>query len=280
MLESLLALPLGAAAEVGLFVLLYLMTPLNARQAGALTFLALLAVLLVYSLLQWPGADVLALYVAVLAVTAYLLAMIGNMRAARLARGHSGGRWFHWAPAVIVMFFVALFALDAVLVVISKQGLPAPVASVLMPATAQREQVRSVFPGTVANDFQKKESLYNEYLQQVQAQQLRGWQVRKGWLQPPLAGQPAEFQVQVSEADGAPVQYAEVSGQFQRPSDSRLDQDFVMQAVQPGLYRVEISLPEPGIWVLVLKVRRGEQLHEVHASTSIGAARSAAPGTQ
>jgi hypothetical protein len=44
-----------------------------------------------------------------------------------------------------------------------------------------------------------------------------------------------------------------------------------MREIEPGLYRVVLSLPEPGMWYLVLKVKRGEQLHELHASTSVAA---------
>jgi len=269
MLQSLLALPLSATAAVLLFALLYVLSPMNGKQAAVVVALISLACLLIYSLIDWPGGDVLAMYVAVLMVTAYVLGIISH---AREARGSGAkGRWFHWAPAIIVIFFAMLFALDGVLVVVSKQGLPESIARLILPEPAQKKPVRSVFPGTVANDFQKKEGLYNEYLQQVERQQQRGWQINKGWLQAPVAGRSAAFQVQVLESDGAAVEYAEISGQFQRPSDSRRDTAFAMREVEPGLYRVVLTLPEPGVWALVLKIRRGQQLHEVHATTSVKA---------
>ena len=168
-----------------------------------------------------------------------------------------------------MIFFVILFALDGVLVVISQQGLPAPIAEWLLPKPSQQQTVRSVFPGTVANDFQKKESLYNEYLEQVKQQEQRGWQINKGWLMAPVVGKPVPFQIRVAESDGAPVRFAEVSGSFQRPSDSRQDQAFEMGEVEPGLYRVVLALPEPGQWDLVLTITRGEQVHELRASTSV-----------
>ncbi|MFC1771998.1 FixH family protein [Pseudomonadota bacterium] len=267
MLESMLALPLSAAAAVLLFALLYGLSPMNGRQVAVVVALVSLAMLLMYSLVDWPGGDVLAMYVAVLMVTAYLLGIVSHARETRGAGAR--GRWFHWAPAVIVIFFALLFALDGVLVVVSKQGLPDSIANLILPEPARQNRVRSVFPGTVANDFQKKEGLYNEYLQQVERQQQRGWQVNKGWLQAPVADRPAAFQVQVLEPDGAAVQYAEISGQFQRPSDSKQDTAFDMREVEPGVYRVVLTLPEPGVWALVLKIRRGQQLHEVHASTSV-----------
>ena len=269
MLESMLALPLGSAAAVIVFLLLYRVTPLNGKQTALVVALLALSVLLVYSLIDWPGADVLAMYVAVLAVTAYVLGIVSHAREQRRKDTGTAQRWFHWGPALIVIFFIVLFALDGVLVVISREGLPEPVADWLLPRHGEQDNVRSVFPGVVARDYQEKEGLYNQYLEQVERQQQRGWQVNKGWLEQPEAGRSSVFQVRVSERDGAPVEYAQVSGVFQRPSDSRLDQAFAMQEIEPGLYRAAIGLPRPGLWTLVLQVRRGEQLHELHASTSV-----------
>ncbi len=276
MLESLLALPLGAGAEVLLFLVLYRLTPMSGKQTAVVV--AMLAVTAVFldSLVDWPGADVLSMYVAVLLVAGYLLGIISSAYEQRQQEGAQGRRWFHWGPAVIVIFFVTLFALDGVFVVIAKQGLPRHIADWLLPKQDQKEEVNSVFPGVVARDFQKKEALYNAYLEQVKRQRARGWQVSKGWLDDtPRAGRPETFQVRVKDRNGVPVASASVSGTFQRPSDSRRDQPFVLKEVEPGLYRGQLILPEPGMWHLVLQIRRGKQLHEVHADTSVKVAEPA-----
>lgn len=272
MLQSLLALPLGALVEVVLFLLLYRLSPLSGKQTAVLVALAVITAVVVYSLINWPGADVLAMYIAVLAVTAYLLGIVSSSYEQRRAAGTGKRRWFHWGPAVIIMFFIALFALDGVLVTVSRQGLPPTVAEALLPKSYDNEHVKSVFPGTIARDYQKKEALYNEYLAQVKRQNERGWKVDKGWLQQPVAGASAAFQVRVLQADDAPVSSAQVTGVFLRPSDSRKDMPFDMQEVEPGLYRVVLTLAEPGVWDLLLTVKRGEQLHELRATTSVSAA--------
>lgn len=272
MLQSLLALPLGAAAEVLVFLLLYRLAPLNGKQVAVLVALASVTVLVLYSLVNWPGADVLAMYIAVLGVTAYLLGIVSSSYERRRPDGTGRQRWFHWGPAAIIIFFLALFALDGVLVTVSQKGLPPDVAEALLPKTYTNEHVQSVFPGTIARDYQKKEELYNAYLEQVKRQTERGWKVDKGWLKKPVEGESAVFQVRVQEADDAPVQFAQVSGVFLRPSDSRKDTAFEMKEVEPGLYRVVLSLPEPGMWDLLLNIKRGEQLHELRASTSVAGA--------
>jgi hypothetical protein len=199
MLKSLLALPLGVGAEILVFLLLYRLSPLHGKQAAALVALLAVVTVLVYSLVNWPGADVLAMYIAVLAVTAYLLGILSHTREQRLAAPSGRRRWFHWGPAVIVVFFAVLFVVDGVLVKIARDGLPQSIADRLLPKSGQAERIRSAFPGTVANDFHKKESLYNEHLEQLRRQQQLGWKVEKGWLGKPVQGRPAAFQARLEQ---------------------------------------------------------------------------------
>lgn len=270
-MESLLALPLGVGIEVLVFVLLYRFTPLSGQQGAVIVVFLALAVTLPYSLVHWPGGDVLAMHIALYVVTAYVLGIIGYSRERRREQhGEGSGRWFHWGPAVIVLFFACVVLLNGVMVVLSKQGLPDALATWMLPKQDRKGEVTSVFPGTVSRDFQKKEALYNEYLEQVRAQTERGWQVRKGWLNAPQVGVPAVFQVDVQARDGSPVLGARVSGSFLRPSDKRLDQHFELVEKDTGVYRATLTLPAPGLWNLALRIERGEDVHEVHARTEVG----------
>ena len=60
MLESMLALPLSAAAAVLLFALLYGLSPMNGRQVAVVVALVSLATLLMYSLVNWPGPQTIS----------------------------------------------------------------------------------------------------------------------------------------------------------------------------------------------------------------------------
>jgi len=270
MLQSLAALPLSAFGVVLLFLLLHGLTRLDAKRAAAATAMGSLGVLAVAATFARPGADVVAMYVAVLAVTAYLLGIIGSSRERRLAAGAGAG--FHWAPALIIGFFVALFATDGLLVVISREGPPGPMRHWLLPDKRGESNVVSVFPGVVARDYQTNEGEYNRYLARVETQAARGWRVRKGWVGDAVAGQPNHFQVAVADSAGEPLRGATISGVFQRPSDSRLDQPFTMNETAPGVYHVDISLPQPGRWDLSLMIRRGEDVHETEARTELASA--------
>ena len=126
-----------------------------------------------------------------------------------------------------------------------------------------------MFPGVISHDFHKKEALYNQYLQQVERQRQRGWQVQKGWLDEPVVDQPAVFRVAVRTREGEPLVGASVTGQFLRPSTSKLDVAFELAEASPGVYESKLTLPAAGNWNLVLQVRKGEDLHEIRAGTRV-----------
>lgn len=264
-MQVLLTIPIGVTLQLLVFLLLRRVLRMPAKAAALVVALASIALYVPYAILDWPGADVLALHLAIYLVAAYALGLITGYRDARTA----GTAGFHWAPTLIIVFFVVLVLFDSVLVVIATRGLPEPVARVLLPQMSNQGDISSAFPGVVAKDFQKKEALYNTYLKQAQQQQARGWVVHKGWLGPVQVGRPAQFQVTVNDRAGARVQGAEVHGSFLRPADTRLDLSFVLTEASPGMYQGELVLPVPGDWDLMLEIRKGEELHEVRAKTTV-----------
>lgn len=261
--DMLLGIGIGVLAELLLFVLLQRLLRLDGKAAA--TAVALLAMLayVPWAILAWPGADVFAIHLAIYLTVAYALGMVG---------GRVGRRW-HWAPALIVAFFVVVVATNVVFLGVAEQGITGLFAR-LLPAPRSGEVADSRFPGTVSHDFQEKEALYNAYLRQVERQRARGWQVRKGWSARPVAGQPATFVVAVSDRAGDPVAGAAVAGRFLRTSNSRDDFAFEMREIRPGEYRATLEMPLQGIWQLVLQIRRGEELHEIRADTSVAALRA------
>lgn len=251
----------GVLVEVLLFVLLHRLFRLDGKAAGMVVGLLALLLYVPWAILTWPGADVFAIHLAIFLTVAYALGMVGS----RVGRG------WHWAPALIVAFFVLVVVTNVVFLGVAEQGITGLFAQ-LLPAPKGAEVVDSRFPGTVSHDFQKKEALYNDYLRQVETQQQRGWQVHKGWLYKPVAGQPATFVVVVADKAGVPLTGAEVSGRFLRTSNSRDDFDFSLTEVVAGEYRANLSMPLHGLWQLVLHIRRGNDLHEIRADTSVAAA--------
>lgn len=73
----------------------------------------------------------------------------------------------------------------------------------------------------------------------------------------------------MTEKNGRAIADARVSGRFIRPADSKLDQTFSMQHGKAGVYQVELILPVPGKWELLLNIKQGDALHEIRAGTEI-----------
>ena len=235
----------------------------SARQAAATTALLTLGLYVPYAILRWPGGDVFALHLAVYLLTSLACGLLLGQRAS--------GSSLHWGPLALAGFFIVVVIGGAVFVTVAERGLSPSVARWLLPETRTTGPVSSVFPGVVARDFHKKEALYNHYLQQVERQRQRGWQVEKGWLTDPVADQDAPFRVTVQTREGQPLPGATVTGRFLRPSASALDVAFQMSEQTPGVYETTVRLPAAGTWNLWLQVRQGEELHEISASTQVGA---------
>ncbi len=259
----------GTLAIVIAFLLLYRFTRLGGKRAAVVTALAAVGIYVPIIMLFWPGPDVFAIEVAIFLVVPYLLGIVASQRDARRAAGEEKG-WFHWGPAAIVGFFVVVVAVDSVFVMVAQTGLEGSIATAILPKPRYASGgVHSMFPGTVHHDYQEKEALYNQHLDQVRRQRERGWKVVQGWVNPPTAGTPSLFRVSVQDRDGVPVSGAQVRGTFMRPSDSRDDRPFALAETAPGVYSARITLPDPGRWDLVLRVRRGDDLHEVEARTEL-----------
>ncbi len=259
----------GLAIGLGLIVvanaLLIRFARLSAKQAAATVALVTLGLYVPYSILRWPGGDVFAIHLAIYLLAALACGMLFDRRAS--------GQSLHWGPAAISGFFIFVVVSGALFVAVAERGLTSTLGRWLLPETG-RGAVSSMFPGVISHDFHKKEALYNDYLQQVKRQQQRGWQVQKGWLGEPVANEPALFRVVVHTRAGEPLTGATVTGQFLRPSTSTLDVAFTLTEREPGGYETTVTLPAPGQWNLVLSIRQGDDLHEIRASTTVGAARN------
>lgn len=265
-----LTLAVGVVLIIAANLLLVRISRLDARQAPTLVALATLAIYVPLSIIYWPGGDIFTIHIAIYLIASLAFGMIAGARQERAAMAGGGGRGrIHWGPVVIIAFFVLLVAVDSVLVMLAQGGLSPAITRDILPTPHGRGQVSSVFPGTISHDFQKKELLYNEYLAKIEQQRERGWQIRKGWVETPVLGEPATFIVDARTRDGNPLRGAEIQGQFLRPSDSRQDTAFVMNEVEPGFYRADLRLGSPGDWNLILELRKGEDVHEIRASTSV-----------
>lgn len=268
-----MSLGLVCLMEVIAFSLLYRFTRWQGKQVAFLVILVTVGLYIPYGVLTWKSLDHFAIHFAFYVMIPYVLGIITTHWEVREeVEGPSRTKWFHWGPATMVFFFIGLAAVDSAIISFAENGMSSKLAGWLLPDTGNKTQVTSVFPGTVSHDFQEKEKQFNAYLQQRREQEARGWKIRKGWVGPAKAGEPALFRIAVEDKSGGAITGASVVGDFLRPADERYDQAVELAEVNPGMYEVELTLPVVGTWDTVLTITRGDDRHEVRASTRIAAA--------
>ena len=268
MSNILFTLPGGVIAITAVFMLLYRITSMSGKMVAVVMAFGVVATYVPISIFVWPGADVFAIHIALYLVSVYILGIISSNRDVRRKAGQEGFG-FHWAPASIVAFFVILIIMDSFFIMFATKGMDSHIADILLPKPQSGGKVSSHFPGTVSKNYHQKYSEYNEYLKRFEAQKSRNWSVRKGWLGQAVANKPAIFRVEIKTDKQEVVTEAQVSGKFLRSADSKLDTNFVMREVEPGVYQQSITLTKLGTWNLVLKIRKGDDEHEIHATTTI-----------
>ncbi|HHJ20355.1 MAG TPA: nitrogen fixation protein FixH [Gammaproteobacteria bacterium] len=256
--------------EIILFAILYRFTRLQGKQVALVVATIAVGLFIPVGIIGWRSLDYFAIHVTFFATIPYVMGIITTHWEIREEEknGHQR-RWFHWGPATMVAFFIGLATVDSFIISVAEKGLSESAVQRFFPASQSGSEVTSFFPGTVSHDFHEKEEQFNEYLKAQEKQRKQGWQVRKGWLHKPSVNQPATFKVVVTDKSGNPVDHAVVDGKFLRPSDSHLDVAFELTETDAGTYRHKITLPEPGRWDLVLEIRRGDDRHELKASTLV-----------
>jgi len=266
---------IGILLIIAVFFIFFRLLRMGGKLSASMVSLLVLGIYVPLSIFKWPGGDIFAIHMAMYMVTAYLLGIISSYREKRLAELPSGEKapFFHWGPATIVGFFLFLIVVDSIFVTWATQGVSGDVAAWLFPKPRNAGHVESHFPGTVSKDYQKAQSEYNAYLEQLETQKKRGWQIHKGFTETPHVGEDQVFQVELRDKQGKLLPGAEINGRFMRPSNSKQDVDFNMKEVSPGLYQVHLSLAYPGNWDLDMHIRRGEEKHLLQGSTYVEAAR-------
>lgn len=247
-----------------LFFLLRWRFPTAGRQIAFILGVLALAAYAPYAISAWPGLDVVAMVVAILVMTAFILGLISPPRN---AESHKMG--FHAGPATIIAFFAVIILLDSIFLTIATRGLSENAARQLLPEPQGGPVATSYFPGTVAHDYQEKVAQFEAYDAMREEQQRRGWQVRRGWLGEPVVGEATPFRIQVYDGQGGPVQGADVTAQFLRFSSETLDFTRQLEEIEPGVYQADISPSRPGRWEVIVNVRRDGATHQLRGMTDI-----------
>lgn len=217
---------------------------LSAFWAGIFSALLPFLLYLVYASRHWGGGDVLAIHFALYLANAGVLVVFSGLRQKKTA--------MHWAPKLIIGFFIGLVAVNAALLSIAGRGLPDRLASLLLP-NPDKQRVHTTFPGTVPHDPNKS---YQDHLARVEQQRALGWQVTLQGLDALESHRSARLELHLLDKNGAPVSQADVRAELWRIANSRDDQQLRFEESAPGLYRQQLNLPDAGRWLLEIVIQK------------------------
>ncbi|MGZ8252920.1 MAG: FixH family protein [Methylophilaceae bacterium] len=210
--------------------------------SGVAPFLAYIA----YSTQHWAGGDVLTIHFAVYLANAGLLMVFGGMQQKK--------QNLHWAPRLIIGFFISLVLLNAVLLTISTRGLPDKISGLFLP-NPDNQKIHTAFPGLIPHDQNK---LYEPHLQKIEQQRELGWQVNIVGLDKLQSDKPQTITITLLDKQQQPIPAAQVRLGMWRMANSRDDRHYDFKETAAGSYQAEITLPDEGRWLSELSIQQGE----------------------
>ena len=212
--------------------------------AGALPSFAYLG----YAAVTWPGLDVVTLHVIAYPTVAILLSQLYGAKA-------DHGKTMHWAPKLMVMFFVGISVIFGGFVYIAGQGLPPGLARLLLPDTGGRN-VHTGFAGVVEHHEGAAKGISSHLNMDHRLSQL-GWQVEVAGLESLQAGKPHAVVVRVNGVDGQAVEGLAVSIVLARPGQPETI-ELVLSGAAGGYHGSVPAMPA-GAWVARLSIGKDKQ---------------------
>jgi hypothetical protein len=210
--------------------------------SGALPFLTYLG----YSTKIGVAGDVLAVHFAVFMATAGVLGVFGNM--------YQKKEGLHWAPKLIIAFFVVLVLLMAGFVFVSINGLPTSLAKWVMPNVGH-QSMHTGFPGAIPHD---RNHLYEPHLQRMEQQRNLGWKVALAGLDSVHKGIAANVTLTVVDKSGNAIDGAKVTLDLWRMANSADDRKLELVPQGKGKYATSLQLTDAGNWIVEIYIERDQ----------------------
>jgi nitrogen fixation protein FixH len=248
----------GGAALIAILYFLLRFAGISNYWRGIISGALPTLTMMFYSLNHWPGADVVALHLAMYVATATVLTLTGG------SRREGQPLQFHWIPMVFVSFFLVLAVLMAIFVNIAISGVPPSVAQWFLPNVANKK-VHTAFSGEVPHDEAAAKAV-SQYLNKSEQERRLGWRMEVSGLDQIKPSKPAEIQVSATDRQQKPLEGATVrlivKHLAEGPEDHSAGISTGLMPVAPGRYHAQINLKQSGLWLAVLQVERGADKFE------------------
>ncbi|MDD4880314.1 MAG: FixH family protein [Gallionellaceae bacterium] len=202
---------------------------------------------LIYAISHPVGLDVVTMHIIAYPTVAVLLGMPNSPKAKREGR-------MHWAPKLLIGFFLLLMVVMGNLVYIAKQGLPPAVTQLLLP-NAKGKTIHTGFAGVVEHQEDAAKGI-GPHLNMTNKLARLGWHVEVDGLAELHAGDPAPISVHIIDATGRPVAAVAVTLALNRPGQPSLAKQ-VLSGAADG-YHGTLQGLAAGVWVANLQLAQGQ----------------------
>lgn len=198
---------------------------------------------------RWPGLDVVAMHISVFLAAGLVLHAVTQFRRRSVGR-------MHWAPKLLIAFFLGLVVINGSLLYIASKGLPEPLARWWL--GSEGGAVYSGFSGVVEHGQSAAKAVSSE-LSQAHRQSELGWQIDLSGLDGNAAERVVE--VRVKDRTGLPVDRIDAELRLLRPGAADAALTLPLGALAPGVYGGVLELPASGRWLVELRLLRDSRLH-------------------
>jgi nitrogen fixation protein FixH len=199
---------------------------------------------MIYAVVSWPGLDVLTMHIVAFPTVALLLFQIGGSKDAPYQR-------IHWAPKLMIGFFVIITIILGGFVYIAGNGVPPSVAQWLLP-NAQGKTVYTGFAGVVAHGEEASKSIAHYRSMDSKLTKL-GWVVEVTGLDDLQTGVPGEVRVKLRDQRRGGVVNVAVTMALGRPGQPA-EKMFDLTSLGDGDHVAQVLLPGAGEWLAVLRL--------------------------
>lgn len=198
----------------------------------------------------WPGLDVVTLNLIAYPTVAVLLYQLYGAKARHAEN-------MHWAPKLMIGFFLILSVLFGTLIYIAGQGLPANVARWFLP-NAQDKTLHTGFAGVVAHRQEDAAKDIPHHLRNDYTLRKLGWRLEIDGLDGLRAGAQTDVRVRILDRDGRGVEAVQVSLALARPGDAPAG-PVALNPVGDGVYHARVAAAGTGTWVAFTLLSQGKE---------------------
>lgn len=212
---------------------------------------------LYYASLNWPSGDILAIHFVVYLASSAVLVVFW--------KGRSDKEHMHWAPKLMIAFFVFLVVLMAMFVSLASQGVPGPFAKLFLP-NSEGKKIHTSFPGVIPHERNK---LYESYVKEIEEQKALGWTVEVIGMDTISVNKPSELTIRLLDKDRHAIQGATIILEFWRMAKSADDVKVEFSESKNRLYKTQVLLQDKGLWATTLVITNGQQKYTSKQSIQV-----------